>query len=107
MERITRRERRALRQQKFVADKEARLAARLAHLDYKVANESGALRVSTHSLTWHLAKRANWAKPRGGPGWDRSGPTYVVEGLGTLTKPITHQQWRRLIATKAPGNTNK
>ena len=75
---MTRRERRAERQQRFVADKEARLAARLARLDYKVANESSALRVYTHFLTWHLAKRPDWATPRGGRGWDRSGPTNII-----------------------------
>ena len=41
MERITRRERRALRQLRFVTAREASLAARLAHLDYRVSNEAG------------------------------------------------------------------
>ena len=81
MTKMTRRERRADRQREFVADKEARLAARLARLarlDYKVSGESGALRVHTHSLTWHLAKRPNGAAPPPGRGWDRTGPTNTI-----------------------------
>ena len=75
---MTRRERRAERRRRFVTDKEAHLAARLARLDYKVSNESDALRSLTHSLTWHLAKRPNGPRAASGRGWDRSGPTYVV-----------------------------
>ena len=51
---LTRRERRAMRKLRFVTSSEARQAARLARLDYKVPGESGALRLHTHSLTWHL-----------------------------------------------------
>ena len=75
---MTRRERRAIRQLRYVKSSEARLAARLAHLDYKVSGETGALKVHTHSLSWHLAKRPNWATPQGGRGWDRSGPTIII-----------------------------
>ena len=75
---MTRRERRAERQRSFVADKEARLAARLARLDYKVTNESGALRTLTHSLTWHLGNRPNGPRPPDGRGWDKSGLAFVV-----------------------------
>ena len=78
MTEMTRRERRAERQRSFVADKEARLAAQLARLDYKVTNESGALRTITHSLTWHLGERPNGAAPPPGRKMDRSGPTYII-----------------------------
>ena len=109
MEGMTRRERRAMRLLRFVTSKDARQAARMARLDYKVTNESGALRVHTHSLSWHLAKRPNGATPTPGQRRERSGPARVVEarGLSTLAQPMTHQQWRRLIATKSPENTNK
>ena len=100
MERITRRERRALRQLRFVTAREASLAARLAHLDYRVSNEAGALRVHTHSLTWHIANRPSGAAPPPGRGWERSGPVRVVKarGRGTLAKPLTHRERRRLTA---------
>lgn len=41
----TRQERRDLRQGRFVTAKEARLAAQLARLDYKVSGETGAMRI--------------------------------------------------------------
>ena len=75
---MTRRERRAERQQRFVTDREAGQVARLAGLDYKVTSESGALRAPTHSLSWHLARRPNGAAPPSGRGWDRSGPAYAI-----------------------------
>ena len=75
---ITRKERRARRQRGFVTRKEARLAARLARLDYKVTNESGTLTMLSHSLTWHLANRPNWAAPPPGRAWDRTGPTNII-----------------------------
>ena len=101
----TRRERRAERQRRYVTSRDAREAARMAGLDYKVTNESGALRVYPHSLTWHLEIGLT---PKSGQGRGRSGPARVVNarGLGTLANPMTHRQWRRLIATKAPENTN-
>ena len=48
---MTRSEHRAERQRRFVTHKEARLAAQSARLDFKVTNESGALRRPTHSLS--------------------------------------------------------
>lgn len=42
-----RQERRDLRRRRFVTDKEARLAARLARLDYKVSGETGAMKIPT------------------------------------------------------------
>ena len=76
----------------------------MAGLDYKVTNESGALRVYTHPLTWHLeaSPAATSGQERG-----RSGPAWVVKarGVDTQPNPMTHRRWRRLIATKAPENT--
>ena len=91
---MTPRERRAERQRRFVTDKEARLAARLARLDYKVTNENGAMRVHTHSLTWHLVSRPNGTAPPPGRGWDRSGPARVTRdrGLVALAKPSEPQR---------------
>ncbi len=97
---MTRRERRAQRQQRFVTAKEARLAARLAHLDYKVSGESGAMKVPIKGRTWCQGNRKNGQVPPPGRKWDRSGPTYVVETdeLGRFEKPVIHHQWRRLKA---------
>jgi hypothetical protein len=97
----TRREKRALRLQKLVSNRQARQAARLAHLDYRVSGDGGALKAHTHSLAWHRAKNQNGPAPPPGRGWDRSGPTYVV-GVHELGFPklVIHHQWRRLIAEK-------
>ncbi len=104
---LTRRERRAVRQRGFVTAREARLAARLAHLDYKVSGETGAMRVPSRMRTWHLGGRPNAHRPPPGQGWDRSGPTYVVEadGLGRLPQPIIHNRWRRLTAEQMTHST--
>jgi hypothetical protein len=75
---MTRRDRRACRLQNLVSDRQARLAAQLAHLDYRGSSESGALRVYTHSVSWHRAKSPNASTPPPGRGWDRSGPARVV-----------------------------
>ena len=82
----TRRERRARRGRRFVTDREARWAARLARLDYKTTGESGALTLPARSK---LQNRSN----------GRAGSTYVI-GVGDLSfaKPIIHHRWRRLIA---------
>lgn len=84
----TRQERRARRQQGLVAIWEAREVARLAGLDYKVSSESGALRMLTHSLTWHVGSRKNSHAPPSGRGWDRSGSAYLVG----LTTPDSQSQ---------------
>ena len=96
---MTRRERRAQRQQRFVTEKEARLAARLARLDYRLSGETGVLRLPAKGQTWCQGNRKNGQAPSPGRGWDRSGPTYVVESaeLGKLPKPIIHHSWRRLM----------
>ena len=77
----------------------ARSAARLAHLDYKVSGETGALKVPSKVRTWNLRGRANGHRPPPGQGWDRSDPTYVV-GIQEveLARPIIHHRWRRLMA---------
>lgn len=43
----TRQERRAFRKRRFVSAQDARLAAWLARLDYKVSSETGAMRIIT------------------------------------------------------------
>ena len=126
---MTRQERRALRQRRFMAaiqarlaarpahpgrrvygqssatsitGRDARLAARLAHLDYKVSGETGAMRVPSRMRTWHLGGRLNGHAPPPGQGWERSGATYVVEadGLGRLPQPVIHYRWRRLMVDR-------
>jgi hypothetical protein len=93
---MTRSERRAKRQKRFVTAKEARLAARLAKLDYRVT-DNGALKPPTKGRTWHLGNRLNGHAPPPGRDWDRSGPTYVVAvGEVRLPEPVIHERWRRL-----------
>ena len=104
---MTRRERRAQRRRWSVTAREARLAARLARLDYKTSGETGAMRVPTKTRTWHLNNRANGHRPLPGQRWDRSGPTYVVAVLDSdsrevrVAKPIISHRWRRLTARTA------
>ena len=96
---MTRRERRARRHRGFVTAKEARLAARLARLDYKTSGETGALRVPSKARTWHMGNRKNAHRPPPGKTWDRSGPTYVTATeLGPLAEPVPHHRWRSLMA---------
>ena len=105
---MTRHERRARRLARFVTAREARLAARLARVDYKTSGETGAMRVPSRMPTWHLGGRLNGHTPPPGQGWDRSGPTYVVEiNEVRLSKPIIHHQWRRLIADAVTGSTTE
>ena len=94
---MTRQERRAQRLRRFVTDREARLAARLARLDYRTTGESGALKVPSRQRTWHLGGRLNGHRPPPGQPWDRSGPAYVTEtkGQGRLPEPVPHHTWRR------------
>ena len=97
---VTRRQRRSIRLLRIVTTREARLAARLARLDYKVT-ENGALRPPTKGRTWHLGNCKNGHRPPPGREWDRSGATYVT-GVHEVnfTEPIIHHQWRRLMADK-------
>lgn len=95
---MTRRERRTRRLQRFVSAGQARLAARLARLDYRTSGETGALRPSISAKVWHPGNRPNGHAPPPGRNWSRSGPTYVVEAgdTGRLPKPIIHNRWRKL-----------
>jgi hypothetical protein len=74
---------RARRRGRAVTAWEARLAARMAKLDYKVSGETGAMRVPTKARTWYRGGRLNGHAPPSGRDWDRSGATYVV-GAGDL-----------------------
>ena len=98
---MTRRERRAERQLRFVTTREARLAARLARLDYKVSGETGALRVPSKARTWYQGNRKSAHRPPPGQGWSRSGQVYVVG----VDEPVPHRQWRRLGAGPVTVNT--
>ena len=102
---MTRLQRRTLRLQRFVTAKQARLAARLARVDYRVSNESGALKVPSKVRTWHLNNRLNGHAPPPGQAWDRAGPAYVVEALSLvgIPKPITNHRWRRMVADQRAG----
>ena len=71
-------QRRAKRRRSFLAAKDARLAARLARVDYKVAGESGALSPPQKSRLWHRNGRLNGHAPPPGRAWDRAGPARVV-----------------------------
>ena len=110
MKPMTRRERRAERQRRYEATKEARLAERLDYrlsseskarermdyegilpgwlrpLGYKLSSESGALKVHSRIKTWHLGGRANAHMPPPGRGWDRSGPAHKVEAEQSVAK---------------------
>ena len=90
-------------------DYEAPLPGWLKPLDYKVSGETGALKVKSKMRTWHLGGRANGHRPPPGQGWNRSGPARVVRarGLGTPAKPMTHGEWRRLIAEAALPSTDR
>jgi hypothetical protein len=120
---MTRRDRRACRLQGLVSDREARLAARLARLDYRVSGESGAIGPwdGEAPLPWwlrHLDYRVSGetgalrvhgrmgVRPRSE---GRNGLVYVVkaQGLGNLAKPMTHNEWRRPIAAEAQDSINR
>ena len=85
---MTRQERRAQRQLRFVTNKEARLAALRAHLGYKVSGETGALRPPTKMRIQYRSD-------------GRNGPTYLV-GINEarFARPILHREWRRLMANR-------
>ena len=105
---ITRQERRAERRRGSVTAREARLAARLAGLDYKTSGETGALKVPSKARTWHLGGRVNGHAPPPGRMWDRSGATYVTGYAGAkLRRPIIHHRWRRLTAEQMADSTTE
>ena len=73
--------RRARRLRKLVVTKQAAFAARLAHVGYKTASESGALIVASRQRTWHLGGRANGHAPPPGQAWERSGPVRTTQAI--------------------------
>ena len=77
---VSRQQRRAMRLQGLVSDREAHRAAMRAGLDFRVSGESGALVVHSHSLSYHRAKSPNITIPPVGRGWDKSGRARVVDG---------------------------
>ena len=95
---ITRRERRALRWKRLITVKQAKLAARLAKLDYKTSGESGALELRTKAKIRASTSRKNAYAPPEGRDWSRSGPVYVTEDKeqGQLPEPVLHHRWRAL-----------
>ena len=79
----TRRERRRKRSRVRISAKEARLAARLAGLGYKIPGPGGALKVPTKP---RLNQPMNDA---------RNGASYVVAAHGRrLPKPVVEREWR-------------
>ena len=99
---ITRHERRAHRRRKLLTVRGAKLAARLARLDYKTSGESGALKPRSRVIMGKRIGRKNGYAPPPGRTWSRSGPTYVTESkqLGLLPKPVIHYRWRMLNTEK-------
>ncbi len=92
---MTRRQKRALRLGRLVTAREARWAARMARLDYKVSSESGAMKVPSRVRTWHLNGRANGHEPPPGVAWDRTGPAYVIAAGGSeLPRPVINHRWQ-------------
>lgn len=97
----TRQERRARRQRRFVTAREARLAARLARLDYKTSGETGALTPPTKERVWYPGNRKNAHQGPPGRRWDRSGRALVVAGEDRkLPEPVARERWWRLQAEK-------
>ncbi len=84
---MTRQERRAKRLGRFVTAREARWAARLAHLGYKTSGETGALKPPAKVQVLY-------------PTVHRASATYIVEaaGPGRLAEPVIHHRWRKLMA---------
>ena len=84
-------------QQHFVTDREARQAARLAGLDYRLSGRSGALRLPAGVRVRLKGDRPAEARRQADHKPDRSGPAYVV-GFGDqrFKTPILHSRWRKL-----------
>jgi len=95
---MTRHERRVRRRRNFLTAKEARLASRLARLDYKTSGETGALKLRSKIIMGKGNSRKNAYAPPPGRTWSRSGPTYITETkeLGPLAKPVIQYRWRML-----------
>lgn len=81
----------------FVTDREARQAARLAGLDYRLSGRSGALRLPPGVRVRLAGDRPAGARRKTDHKPDRSGPAYVV-GFGDqrFETPILHSRWRKL-----------
>ena len=84
-------------QQHFVTDREARQAARLAGLDYRLSGRSGALRLPPGVRVRLAGDRPAGTRRQADHKPDRSGPPYVV-GFGDqrFKTPILHSRWRKL-----------
>ncbi len=77
---VSRQQRRAMRLQRLVSNRDAYRAAMRAGLDFRVSGETGALVIHSHSLSYHRAKNPNITIPPAGRGWDKSGRARVVDG---------------------------
>ncbi len=88
-------------QQHFVTDREARQAARLAGLDYRLSGRSGALRLPAGVKVRLAGDRLADARRKADQKPDRSGPAYVV-GIGDqrFDTPVLHSRWRKLVADR-------
>ncbi len=85
----------------FVTDREARQAARLAGLDYRLSGRSGTLRLPAGVRVRLASDRPTDAGHQTDRKPDRSGPVYVV-GIGDqrFDKPVLHRKWRKLMADR-------
>ena len=99
----SRQQRRAMRLQGLVSNREAYRAAMRAGLDFRVSGETGALVVHSHSLSYHRAKTPNITIPPVGRGWDKSGRARVVRAAQTNTATPDTQDQSRSTGTS---NTN-
>ncbi|MCH7970101.1 MAG: hypothetical protein IH960_03550 [Chloroflexi bacterium] len=84
-----------------VTDREARQAARLAGLDYRLSGRSGTLRLPAGVRVRLASDRPTDAGHQTDRKPDRSGPVYVV-GIGDqrFDKPVLHRKWRKLMADR-------
>ena len=88
-------------QRGFVTDREARQAARLAGLDYRLSGRSGASKLPTGVRVRLAGDKAAEARHRSAPTHEKSGPAYVV-GIGErrFEEPVLHSKWRKLMADR-------
>ena len=85
----------------FVTDREARQAARLAGLDYRLSGPSGTLRLPAGVRVQLAGDKPTDARRQTNRKTGRSGPVYVV-GIGDerFEKPVLHRQWRKLMSER-------
>ncbi len=85
---------------RYVTDREARQAARLAGLDYRLSGRSG-VRLPSGVRIRLKGDRPGDARHQPDQKPDRSEPAYVV-GIGDqrFDKPVLHRKWRKSMADR-------